>query len=151
MSLQVFVTLLESDGPSLLSVNRIIRHRQQRRRLAIILTFTSTLYLLFIRSNHHNHPFIQPLQSPDSSMTGKIISVQEVENHKDEKSAWVIVEGKVYDVTDFLEDHPGGKKILLKSCGKDATELFHQYHTNKILKTVAGPMMIGQVTSDAKL
>jgi hypothetical protein len=31
-----------------------------------------------------------------------LTSVQEVENHKDEESAWVIVEGKVYDVTDFL-------------------------------------------------
>ncbi|KNZ56767.1 hypothetical protein VP01_2323g4 [Puccinia sorghi] len=74
-------------------------------------------------------------------------SVQEVGNHTDEKSAWVIVEGKVYDVTDFLEDHPGGKKILLKNCGKDATELFHQYHTRKILKNVAGPMMIGRVVT----
>ncbi|KAI9610889.1 hypothetical protein H4Q26_008733 [Puccinia striiformis f. sp. tritici PST-130] len=73
------------------------------------------------------------------------------EKHKDEKSAWTIVEGKVYDVTEFLEEHPGGKKILLKNCGKDSTELFHQYHTKKILKNVAGPMMIGQVTSEAKL
>ncbi|KAH9470542.1 hypothetical protein Pst134EA_007791 [Puccinia striiformis f. sp. tritici] len=78
-------------------------------------------------------------------------SIQEVEKHKDEKSAWTIVEGKVYDVTEFLEEHPGGKKILLKNCGKDSTELFHQYHTKKILKNVAGPMMIGQVTSEAKL
>ncbi|KAH9460697.1 hypothetical protein MJO28_003598 [Puccinia striiformis f. sp. tritici] len=123
----------------------VIKIRKILISITIILTTISGIYLLFF---HHEGPiFISPIQS---TMT-KIISIQEVEKHKDEKSAWTIVEGKVYDVTEFLEEHPGGKKILLKNCGKDSTELFHQYHTKKILKNVAGPMMIGQVTSEAKL
>jgi predicted heme/steroid binding protein len=37
---------------------------------------------------------------------------------------WVAIEGSVYDVTDFIAEHPGGPKILKKNCGKDSTELF---------------------------
>lgn len=37
---------------------------------------------------------------------------------------WVAIDGIVYDVTDFIEDHPGGAKILKKNCGKDASEMF---------------------------
>lgn len=37
------------------------------------------------------------------------------------ESCWVIIKGEVYDVTDFLDDHPGGPDIILKYGGKDAT------------------------------
>uniref|UniRef100_A0A0S1MJB2 Cytochrome b5 heme-binding domain-containing protein n=1 Tax=Phakopsora pachyrhizi TaxID=170000 RepID=A0A0S1MJB2_PHAPC len=81
----------------------------------------------------------------------KNISSKEVSTHTTVDSAWTIIDGKVYDVTEFLEEHPGGKKILLKNCGKDSTELFNQYHNEKILKEVGSPMIIGQVSIEAKL
>jgi cytochrome b involved in lipid metabolism len=37
------------------------------------------------------------------------------------ESCWVIIKGQVYDVTNFLDDHPGGAAIILKYGGKDAT------------------------------
>lgn len=37
----------------------------------------------------------------------QVITAEEVAKHNTADSAWVIVEGGVYDVTDFLEDHPG--------------------------------------------
>ncbi|OAV90212.1 hypothetical protein PTTG_00701 [Puccinia triticina 1-1 BBBD Race 1] len=119
-----------------LGLNFLLGHRQQRKKTiiltsTIIFTTITGAYLILTQLNQHNRPIISPVPTTHSTMTAKIISVQEVESHKDEKSAWVIVEGKVYDVTNFLEEHPGGKKVLLKNCGKDATELFHQYHTKK--------------------
>ena len=36
-------------------------------------------------------------------------------------SCWVVINGQVYDVTDFLDEHPGGAAIILKYGGKDAT------------------------------
>lgn len=53
---------------------------------------------------------------------------EEVAKHNSDKSCWVIVHGKAYDVTDFLPEHPGGPKIILKYAGKDATEEFEPIH-----------------------
>lgn len=39
---------------------------------------------------------------------------QEVAKHSTQEDCWVVVHGKAYDVTDFLPEHPGGMKIILK-------------------------------------
>lgn len=44
----------------------------------------------------------------------QLISYEELEKHKSEESCWIVIEGKVHDLTDFLNDHPGGKEILLQ-------------------------------------
>ena len=36
----------------------------------------------------------------------------------------VILFNSVYDLTDFYLEHPGGKRIIQRNIGKDATELF---------------------------
>ena len=50
------------------------------------------------------------------------LSGEEIAKHNNNKDCWVIVHGKAYDVTEFLPEHPGGPKIILKYAGKDATE-----------------------------
>lgn len=51
-----------------------------------------------------------------------------VAQHNSKDSCWVIVHGRAYDVTEFLPEHPGGSKIILKYAGKDATEEFDPIH-----------------------
>ena len=46
-----------------------------------------------------------------------LFSAEEVQQHSTEKDAWIIHRGKVYDVSEFLERHPGGKVILLAYAG----------------------------------
>jgi len=46
------------------------------------------------------------------------LSASEVAKHNSQKSCWVIIEDHVYDVTDFLADHPGGSSIILRYAGK---------------------------------
>ncbi|KAF8339391.1 FMN-dependent dehydrogenase-domain-containing protein [Amanita rubescens] len=58
----------------------------------------------------------------------RIISGKEVAEHSSRDSCWIIVHGKVYDVTDFLDDHPGGSRIILKYAGKDATREYDPIH-----------------------
>lgn len=53
---------------------------------------------------------------------------QEVAKHNTADSAWVIVDRKVYDITEFLDRHPGGKEMLLLSAGRECTHLFNMYH-----------------------
>ena len=43
-------------------------------------------------------------------------------------AAQVILNGKVYDVTAFMPDHPGGKKAIMLYAGKDASEEFNMLH-----------------------
>ncbi|KAB5572743.1 FMN-dependent dehydrogenase-domain-containing protein [Coniochaeta sp. 2T2.1] len=52
----------------------------------------------------------------------------EVAKHNKSDDCWVIVHGRAYDVTEFLPEHPGGQKIILKYAGKDATEEFEPIH-----------------------
>jgi cytochrome b involved in lipid metabolism len=53
----------------------------------------------------------------------KGIVMEEVIKHDNKNDCWLLIDGKVYDVTEFIGSHPGGKAIL-EGCGKDATELF---------------------------
>ncbi|KAF2967140.1 hypothetical protein GQX73_g6416 [Xylaria multiplex] len=47
----------------------------------------------------------------------------EVESHSSEKSCYVTVGTNVYDVTDFLDSHPGGADLILDYAGKDIGEI----------------------------
>ncbi|KAL2120610.1 hypothetical protein VTJ04DRAFT_4637 [Mycothermus thermophilus] len=57
-----------------------------------------------------------------------LLTGAEVAKHNKPDDCWVIVHGKAYDVTEFLPEHPGGTKIILKYAGKDATEEFDPIH-----------------------
>ncbi|KAL4911034.1 hypothetical protein BDW74DRAFT_142305 [Aspergillus multicolor] len=61
-------------------------------------------------------------------MTNNKLTGADVAQHNSKDSCWVIVHGKAYDVTEFLPEHPGGQKIILKYAGKDATEEFDPIH-----------------------
>ncbi|KAK6341718.1 hypothetical protein TWF696_008785 [Orbilia brochopaga] len=61
-------------------------------------------------------------------MVNSLLTSDEIAKHNSAASCWVIIHGKAYDVTDFLPEHPGGSKIILKYAGKDATEEFDPIH-----------------------
>lgn len=48
----------------------------------------------------------------------EMLSLEQVATHNSRDSCWVVIEGQVYDLTDFLEDHPGGASIILRYAGK---------------------------------
>jgi fatty acid desaturase/predicted heme/steroid binding protein len=55
------------------------------------------------------------------------------EHNTEEKGIWIAIDSKVYDITKFLPNHPGGSQLLKISAGRDCTDLFKSYHsfTNK--------------------
>ncbi len=53
-----------------------------------------------------------------------VLTLDEVAKHASEQDCWIIIRNKVYGVTDFINEHPGGSFRIIPSCGKDATEGF---------------------------
>lgn len=65
------------------------------------------------------------LESP--SVIGEL-TPEVVSKHNKRDDLWIVLNGKVYDLTDFLPNHPGGQKVLLKFAGKDASKIFNPIH-----------------------
>uniref|UniRef100_A0A3B5M006 Cytochrome b5 heme-binding domain-containing protein n=1 Tax=Xiphophorus couchianus TaxID=32473 RepID=A0A3B5M006_9TELE len=54
----------------------------------------------------------------------KYYTLEEVRMHNMSSDTWLIIHNKIYDITSFLEEHPGGEEVLLEQGGSDATESF---------------------------
>jgi cytochrome b involved in lipid metabolism len=62
--------------------------------------------------------------STSEAVSTKSIALAEISTHNSVSNCWMAIEGRVYDVTSFIPNHPGGEQILA-GCGKDATSLFN--------------------------
>ncbi|KIS71682.1 uncharacterized protein UMAG_00123 [Mycosarcoma maydis] len=86
-----------------------------------------------------------------SDPEGKLVSMDEVASYNQlpsegGKGLWVVIKGQVYDVTEFVDIHPGGRNIILKNAGKDVTEIFEPVHPpTAIEENLDASKHIGQV------
>ncbi|EGC31437.1 hypothetical protein DICPUDRAFT_39933 [Dictyostelium purpureum] len=79
---------------------------------------------------------------------GKQFLWNEVAKHNKEDDIWIIVDGKVYDITKWLPIHPGGKEALLLAAGRDCTNLFESYHPmSDKPQSIIGKFEIGYISS----
>uniref|UniRef100_A0A1E1X106 Putative cytochrome b5-like heme/steroid binding domain protein n=1 Tax=Amblyomma aureolatum TaxID=187763 RepID=A0A1E1X106_9ACAR len=56
------------------------------------------------------------------------VESDEVAKHTSENDCWCIFDGKVYDITRYLDMHPGGRRHLLEYAGMDLTDEFLRVH-----------------------
>ena len=66
-------------------------------------------------------------------MSKQIIRNEVAENNNAE-SLWCIIDAKVYDLTDFVDAHPGGSAVLEQVAGTDATNDFFNLHRLEVLQ-----------------
>ncbi|CAM9297442.1 unnamed protein product, partial [Lampetra planeri] len=81
----------------------------------------------------------------DNSDEVKYFSLDEVKEHNSCKTTWVVIHHKVYDLTKFLEEHPGGEEVLLEQAGSDATESFEEVGHSGDARDLATHYLIGEV------
>ncbi|KAH8690588.1 putative oxidoreductase [Talaromyces proteolyticus] len=62
------------------------------------------------------------------------ISGSEVARHNTKDSCWLAVRGRVYDVTNFLDEHPGGARVILNCAGRDATDEYDAIHPAELIE-----------------
>ncbi|KAK8288962.1 hypothetical protein V6Z12_D07G159000 [Gossypium hirsutum] len=58
----------------------------------------------------------------------RYISAEELKEHNKSGDLWISIQGKVYDVSEWAKEHPGGEIPLLNLAGQDVTDAFLAYH-----------------------
>ncbi|ORY70328.1 glycolate oxidase [Pseudomassariella vexata] len=64
------------------------------------------------------------------------IDQAELAKHNTAASCWVVIHGKVWDVTDFLNEHPGGVGLIMKFAGQDATDSYDEIHNADLVAEI---------------
>jgi len=72
--------------------------------------------------------------------------MSEVRAHASPDSLWIVANGLVYDLTKFVNAHPGGAEIILNAAGKDATHIFNAVHPSDLPEKLLGPdCVVGKI------
>ncbi|KAL2836724.1 FAD binding domain-containing protein [Aspergillus pseudoustus] len=72
-------------------------------------------------------------------------SMEEVAKHNKKDDLWIVVKGIILDVTNWLDEHPGGANALFNFMGRDATEEFEMLHDDEVIPKYAPHIVIGRV------
>ncbi|XP_029336351.1 cytochrome b5 type B isoform X2 [Mus caroli] len=77
--------------------------------------------------------------------------LEEVAKRNSAEETWMVIHGRVYDITRFLSEHPGGEEVLLEQAGADATESFEDVGHSPDAREMLKQYYIGDVhPSDLK-
>ncbi|KAI8900381.1 cytochrome b5-like heme/steroid binding domain-containing protein [Globomyces pollinis-pini] len=77
----------------------------------------------------------------------KVFTAKQVEEHSLRNDCYMVIEGKVYDVTKFLEDHPGGEEVMIELAGRDATDAFDEIGHSDDARELLKEMLVGELDS----
>ncbi|EJT80987.1 fumarate reductase [Gaeumannomyces tritici R3-111a-1] len=75
----------------------------------------------------------------------KEFTMEEVAKHNTKEDLWVVVKGVVMDLSNWLEEHPGGPQAIMNFMGRDATEEFEMLHDDEVIPKYAPAQVIGRV------
>ncbi|CDS39482.1 cytochrome B5 [Echinococcus multilocularis] len=79
-----------------------------------------------------------------------VFSLEEVNKHNSENDCWIVIHDKVYDVSRFLDQHPGGDFVILESGGGYATEAFEDVGHSEAARRLLKEYCIGVIDNNGK-
>ena len=86
-----------------------------------------------------------PSSIKDFKIPDKEFTLEEVAKHNRKDDLWIAVKGIVLDVTNWVDEHPGGPQALFSHMGRDATEEFEMLHDDEVIPKYAPEIVIGRV------
>ncbi len=83
-------------------------------------------------------PKVSVTPTPSASVTPKVsvtptptgYTMQQVATNNRAASCWTVIDGWVYNLTSWIDAHPGGADIIISMCGIDSTAAFNAQHSN---------------------
>ncbi|XP_069028078.1 cytochrome b5 reductase 4 isoform X1 [Embiotoca jacksoni] len=84
-----------------------------------------------------------------TGLRGRLIEVtqEELQKHNSRDDCWTCIRGMVYNVTPYMDYHPGGEEELMKAAGIDGTELFDQVHRWVNYESMLKECLVGRMAT----
>ncbi|KAG2211848.1 hypothetical protein INT47_004535 [Mucor saturninus] len=79
-----------------------------------------------------------------------IFTAEEVSKHKTKNDLWMTIHNKVYNITEFIIEHPGGEEVLLDEAGRDATESFEDIGHSDEAREILEKYFVGELNEISK-
>ncbi|CAL9705490.1 unnamed protein product [Knipowitschia caucasica] len=84
-----------------------------------------------------------------TGLKGRLIEVtaEELEKHKTREDCWTCIRGLVYNITPYMDYHPGGESELMRAAGIDGTDLFDQVHRWVNYESMLKECLVGKMST----
>ncbi len=123
----------------------VLLYKYMKKVIWIIIIILLVVVYFYFKKPDNNIQNNQSLEQVNN-IEAKAISLLEVETRNTKDSCWTNIGGKIYDLTKFISEHPGGADSIAKICGKDGTEIFGAKHgTNKMQQNILRGLYIGEL------
>ncbi|EJF62766.1 cytochrome b5 [Dichomitus squalens] len=73
----------------------------------------------------------------------KLVTYAELKEHSNKTSLYILLHEKVYDVTKFIDEHPGGDEVILAEAARDATEAFEDVGHSDEARALLKDLLVG--------
>lgn len=95
-----------------------------------VVTAILTAGLVFYQNNKNSAPRsdgagLNNSASPSPAGASLVLNAAEIAKHNSAGDCWLLIDGKIYNVSSYLSAHPGGAGIIIPLCGKEATQVFN--------------------------
>ncbi|KAK6200274.1 cytochrome b5 [Scheffersomyces amazonensis] len=75
----------------------------------------------------------------------KTYTIDEVSEHNKVDDLWIVYNGQVYDVTKYVDEHPGGEEVIVDVAGSDATEAFNDIGHSDDAHQILSGLLVGKL------